>query len=162
MRTPIVFAVDPGTAKSGVVIYDSITETVRNSFVDDNLAVLGWVKRLATSPNVDLFAAETFQFYGPQNPIGKSTIESVFWLGRFYEAWADRAQEASMRLLKRPSIKAHLCGTAKANDAAVRAALIQRLGKDATKDVKSHEWSALAVAVVAADIERVFGGLKSA
>jgi len=56
----------------------------------------------------------------------------------------------------RKEVKIYLCGSMKAKDPNIRQALIDRLGDPGTKKnpgptygVKSHAWSALAVAVTA-------------
>ena len=92
-------------------------------------------------------------------PVGKEVFQTVRWIGRFQQAFRD--PEAA-RLVYRKEVKLHLCGTARAKDPNVRAAIIDRFGpgKDIAIGRKSspgplygvsgHAWSALAVAMTAA------------
>lgn len=87
--------------------------------------------------------------------VGRDVFETVFWSGRF-------AQHAgSFDRVFRKQVKLHLCGQARAKDGNIRQALIDRFGGVGGKEVaigrkaspgplhgvKSHIWSALAVAV---------------
>jgi len=70
-------------------------------------------------------------------------------IGRFAEV-----SRGSASLVFRRDVKMHLCGSARAKDANIRQALLDRLGPVGTKKapgplygVKSHIWAALAVAV---------------
>lgn len=102
--------------------------------------------------NLPLVAIEMISCYGM--PVGAEVFETCLWIGEFRAIM--RPQPVT--LCYRRDIKLHLCGTAKAKDSNVRQALIDRLGKPGTKKdpgptygVTSHMWSALAVAVYAAD-----------
>mgnify|MGYP003337027969 CR=1 FL=1 len=110
--------------------------------------------------------------------VGAETFETVYWSGKFSEAFFAVSGREADRIPRVP-IKVHLCGTAKAKDANVRQALIDRFGGSsalqkakAAKGKKgvivepareagplagifSHCWSALAVAVVYIDRLRV-------
>ena len=105
----------------------------------------------------DVFAIEMIASYGMA--VGREVFETCLWIGRFQEAWEARGGEA--RLVYRRDVKLFLCESNRANDANIRAALIDRFGPG--KDLaigKKHrpgplygitgdEWSALAVAVTA-------------
>jgi len=106
----------------------------------------------ALSPG-PILAIEMIACYGM--PVGNETFETCLWIGRFEEAF--NPSRDSLRCYRK-DIKLHLCGTTRAKDPNVRQALIDRLGKPGTKKnpgptygVRSHVWSALAVAVYAAD-----------
>ena len=164
--SPSILAIDPGTEKSGVVLY-SQTEArpVVLAEVMDNWHLLTRLRDGAFG--FSSFAIEQICSYGMA--VGKSTFTTVEWSGRFIEAWVSTClarrglgpkTPAEDRVLRLPrlDIKVHLCGTAKAKDANIRQALIDRLGEPGTKKnpgptfgISSHMWSALAVAVVAAD-----------
>jgi hypothetical protein len=104
-------------------------------------------------------AIEGIACYGM--PVGKETFDTCIWIGRFIEAHGGRHT-----LVYRPEVKQHLCRSARAKDANVRQALIDRFGPGKDKaigkkaapgplyGIKSHCWSALAVAVTWWDTKR--------
>jgi hypothetical protein len=103
-------------------------------------------------------AIEQIRSYGMA--IGATTLDTVEWSGRLIEAFLHR-EDTDDRVLRIPriEIKSRLCHSGKAKDANVRQALIDRLGPQGTKanpgptyGIKSHLWSALAVAIVAMDM----------
>lgn len=141
-----ILAIDPGTEQSGWCLFDG--ERVANSGVDENKSLLALI---ACKPAAAL-AIEMVASYGM--PVGRETFETVRWIGRFQQAWHSPEE---VRLVYRRDVKLYLCGSMKAKDANVRQALIDKLGPVGTKanpgplyGVKSHAWSALAVAVTAA------------
>lgn len=147
-----VLALDPGTTQTGWVFYSG--GKVVWSGIDDNPKVLDMVAR---SP-ADSLAIEMIASYGM--PVGREVFETCVWIGRFQQAW--RVPGAG-RLVYRKDVKIELCGTSKAKDANIRAALIDRVGPQGTKadpgptyGVKSHVWAALGVAVTA-DAQRMAG-----
>ena len=105
----------------------------------------------------DIMAIEMIASYGM--PVGKEVFETCLWIGRFKEAWVHRG--GRVRLIYRRDVKLFHCETSRANDANIRAALIDRYGpgKDLAVGVKAKqgplygikadEWSALAVALTA-------------
>lgn len=104
------------------------------------------------------FAIEVVESFGM--PVGREVFQTCEWIGRFREALG---REFDLRL-GRKDVKRHLCGSLRAKDSNVRAALLDRYGGSrrvacGTKKqpgplygVKSHCWSALAVAVTARDM----------
>lgn len=151
-----ILAIDPGTEKSGVVEYLPGERKIR-ACVLDNRELLARI-RCSELP-LDVMAIEQIRSYGMA--IGATTLDTVEWSGRFIEAFLHRDpvdDESRVLRLPRLEIKVHLCGTAKAKDANIRQALIDRLGPPGTKTspgatygIKTHMWSALAVAVTAYD-----------
>ena len=90
--------------------------------------------------------------------LGDESIQTILWTGRFVEA----AKPLPVYLLRRRMVKIHLCGSSRATDANVRAALVDRFGgKDAAigrkatpgplYGITSHLWAALAAAVTLYD-----------
>jgi hypothetical protein len=147
-----IFAIDPGTIQSALVILDHYPGRliVRHSETSLNGAIL---ERLRKEPTVasDVLVIEQIESMGMA--VGQETFTTVWWAGRFYEAW----RHAHRYQLPRRPIKLHLCGTMQAKDANVRAALLDKfgganaIGKKAAPGplygVKGHEFAALAVAV---------------
>lgn len=142
----IVFAIDPGTTQSGWALLEGAK--VIDSGVSDNHDVLRWVR---AGQDADVLALEMVASYGMA--VGREVFDTVRWIGRFQQAWHD---PEAVRLVFRKDVKLHLCGNLRAKDANIRQALLDQLGPAGTKKapgntygVKSHAWSALAVAVTA-------------
>lgn len=145
----IVLAVDPGYRESAFVLYDG--QRVLSHGIEKNEQLLS---DLRGSVHQAVLVIEEMQLFASSYGVGKEVFDSVFWSGRFAEAWSPQPFD---RLL-RSKVRAHL-GAMKGGDAAVRLALIDRFGpykEDAIGKAKSpgplygirsHEWSALAIAV---------------
>lgn len=148
----LLYAVDPGTVQSALVIVDTCDGDirVREACTIVNAALLA---RLETAPLGSTLVLEQIEAMGMA--VGHDVFETVFWTGRMFEAWPNSQR---YRLPRRP-IKLHLCGSMQAKDANIRAALLDRFGGSretaigTTKHrgplygLKGHEFSALAVAV---------------
>jgi hypothetical protein len=145
----MLWAVDPGTLQSALVILDG--SRVREVCTLLNAALL---PRLAAAPPGSTFVCEQIAAMGM--PVGNETLTTCWWTGRFYEAWPN----LDRYMLTRGAIKHHLCGTMQAKDANVRMALLDRYGpgkdraigtikaKGPLHGLKGHEFSALAVGIV--------------
>ena len=118
----MIFAIDPGTTKSGWVLYEP--HRVIDSGVADNHDMLEWVK---AGQGASILALEMVASYGMA--VGKEVFETVRWVGRFQQAWH---QPERVKLVYRAQVKLHLCKSAKANDANIRQALIDRIGPPCT------------------------------
>ena len=129
-----IFAIDPGSEKSAFVLYDSHDKVILEKGIEENEDIM----ELVVSYDYNILAIEMIASYGM--PVGKEVFQTCVWIGRF-----DPNQQA--QLVYRKDVKMHLCGSMRAKDANIRQALIDKLGKEATKGVKRDEWSALAVAV---------------
>jgi hypothetical protein len=158
----IVLAIDPGSSESGVVLWDG--HAVRWAKVESNEEVLIDIANEAAL-KTDLLAIEMIGHYGSGLAVGKTVFDTCVWLGRFLQCWIERREESTTRLVLRPTIKTHLCGTPRAKDGNVRTAVIDRVGPKGTKKspgptfgVVSHSVSALALAVCVWDTERIKDG----
>lgn len=149
-----IYAIDPGTAKSGWVLFDGIK--VEDAGVSDNHDLLRWVQ---ADQSCDVLAIEMVASYGMA--VGREVFETVRWIGRFMQAWRD---PEAVQMVYRKDVKILLCGTTKAKDANIRQALIDlfpakgggkcpQIGTKAQPGplygVSSHAWPALAVAITA-------------
>ena len=146
----IVIAVDPGPVSSGAVFYDIWSESVISGGIYRNEELL----RLLLCSDADVLCLEMFEARGM--PLGNPSIETIFWSGRFRQAWTN-----DTHLIKRRDVKLHLCGTTRAKDSNVNAVLWDRFsagqGMRAAKGtkkepgplygIKSHALAALAVGV---------------
>lgn len=144
-----ILAIDPGTTQSAWVVYDG--EQVIECGIDDNASVKDRIS-LFRGDNI---AIEMIASYGM--PVGKEVFETCLWVGRFIEA-AQRPHELVYRL----EVKMCLCHSARASDANIRQAIIDRFaptggGKLPQVGVKSKPgplfgvsndiWAALGVAI---------------
>ena len=155
MKHNFIAAIDPGPTKSSMVCYDPVTGRVITKNIADNTCLLSLIKCADTSIPL---AIEMIASYGM--PVGAETFETCVWIGRFIQAW-----QGPHTLVYRKDVKLHLCGSLRAKDANVRQALIDLYGgKTAvgTKKkpgplygIKSHSWSALAVAVTWAQSQKL-------
>jgi len=148
-----IFAIDPGTEQSGLVIM--VDGRVTSAGIHANAEVLDELRIHASTP----VAIEMIASYGMA--VGKEVFETCLWIGRFLQvAGADR-----VRLVYRKDVKLHLCGTPRAKDANIRQALIDKWGGKAAAvgtskkpgplyGVKSHAWAALGVAVTALETKQ--------
>ena len=146
-----ILAIDPGSEQSAYVLWDG------QHVLDKGLRTNGELA-FELGENVCFYGArlciEMIGHYGTGMPASKSVFETCIWIGRFIECWPGQKHE----LILRPTIKTHLCGSARAKDHNVRHALIDRFGAPGTKKapgvlygVSSHMWAALALAVCAHD-----------
>ncbi len=149
---PIV-AIDPGTTESAFVVW--VNGKVDCAEIIPNETMAGRVRELHIGC---LLAIEQVESYGMA--VGREVFETVWWAGRFAEAFAYRGGE--FRMVPRRTVKLHLCNSARAKDANIRQALIDRFGPVGTKKapgvlygIASHKWAALALAVTVADEVRV-------
>lgn len=153
MSEQLIQAIDPGPTQSALVTFRGWE--IVNKEILENLQLRDYLAAL-NHPGV-LLAIEMVQSFGM--PVGASVFETVFWIGRFVEAWSGKH-----RLIYRKDIKLHLCGSSRAKDGNVRQALLDlykpagggktpQIGTKAKPGplygMKSHLWSALAVAVTA-------------
>jgi hypothetical protein len=155
----VILAIDPGPTESAFVFFDRTPNPFGSAWKEERFGkhpngyVLDMLKTKGKyGQHDDRLAIEMIASYGM--PVGREVFETCVWIGRFVEAW-DRPYE----FVYRKDVKLHLCGQARAKDANIRQALIDRFGPIGTKKqpgvlygVKSDIWSALAVAVTYADM----------
>lgn len=144
-----ILAVDPGTEKSAFVGWNGLGITVHATL--PNATVLTNIREDAFGDDMVL-VLERIESFGM--PVGREVLRTVFWCGRFAEAWEQAG--GTFAELSRKDVKLHLCGSSRATDANVRAAILDRfggkekaIGKKAAPGplygLKGHEFSALAV-----------------
>ena len=148
----ILLALDPGNTESAWLLYDTATGRPTSWAKEPNPFVL---TRLDTI-TADELVIEMVASYGMA--VGAEIFDTCVWIGRFIERW-----HGPYRLIYRPDVKLHLTQTRRAKDANIRQALIDRYGpgKAVAIGLKATPgplygltgdcWSALAVAVTAAD-----------
>jgi hypothetical protein len=144
----MLYAIDPGTEQSAIVLIED--GRIEGRF-GPNTKMLEWMRGFGGQGHLVI---EQIASYGM--PVGREVFETCVWTGRFLEAWETGA--GTTTLLPRKDVKLTLCGSARAKDANVRRALLDRFGGKqkavGTKKapgplygIKSHCWAALALAV---------------
>lgn len=151
----IILAIDPGPAQSAYVLYDGSGSgaiefgKVPNGDLMAGFALVGLQHRCYT------MVIEQVASMGMA--VGEDVFETVFWTGRFCEAWMWLG--CKWHRTKRHEVKSHLCGNQRAKDANIRQALIDKFGPGKEKAIGTKKqpgplygisgdcWQALALAV---------------
>lgn len=153
-------SIDPGNTQSAVVVMDGDRIELKGIFPNHQ------VRQMLISRNLqsELLLIEKVASYGM--PVGEEVFETVYWSGRFAEAWGDEPVER----LTRNQIKMALCHrTQGVNDSVIRQRLIDLYGgKEAAigrkkapgplYGVKADEWAALALATAYREVSKLKGG----
>jgi hypothetical protein len=156
-----LLAIDPGPERSAAVLYDTETRQPQIWSHAPNRDVLADLDDTDASE----LAVEMVASYGMA--VGAEVFETVYWIGRFCERWEMWDGHPDARRIFRREVKTHLCADSRAKDANIRQALIDRYGPGKEKAIglkaspgplyglHKHCWSALAVAVTAAETRLV-------
>lgn len=154
-----ILAIDPGPANSAYVLWNGET------WIDAQIVSNEALRAIVIVSEYDSAAIEMVACYGM--PVGREVFETCVWIGRFMECWMDRnppvgGTEQTWTPVYRRDIKHHFCNSAKAKDSNIRQVILDRfggklvaIGKKATPGplygIKSHLWSALAIALYIQD-----------
>jgi len=137
-----IFAIDPGPEKSAFVQWNG--KVIDHGHIDNFE-----MRQLLIGREYDVVACEMVASYGMA--VGASVFDTCVWVGRFTEV-----ARTETILCYRKDIKMFLCKTMRSKDKDIRQSLLNLVGQQGTKDnqgptygLKSHTWSALAVAVYA-------------
>lgn len=156
-----LLAIDPGNRESGWVVIDVATRRPVEFGKTDNTMLL---ERIEEGLVEDCAAVvEMVASYGMA--VGADVFETCVWIGRFTEALRQhRIDRKEPTLIKRQPVKVHHCHSAKAKDANLRQALVDRFtpgqpnhGKGTRAapgwfhGFRADIWQAYALAVYAAD-----------
>lgn len=150
----VILAIDPGSEESAYIYLNPVSMEIEafGKTKNENL-----VKEIYVA-QADQLVIEQIKSYGM--PVGDTVFETVFWSGRFAEAWG---LKGPLFMIPRATVKSHICGSAKATDSNVRKSVIDIFGgqdiAQGTKKrpgrlygVKSDVWQALALALCHANI----------
>lgn len=118
-----ILGLDPGTEKTGYVIYDTDTHSITDKGIDNNDMVLDGIMHVC---EYDEVAIEMVASYGM--PVGKEVFETVFWIGRFFEM-AERLGKTAYRYYKKTDVNPSICFTSNVKDANIRRALLDMFPK---------------------------------
>ena len=140
-----ILGIDPGPEECGVcALLDGKPYSASVLTTEQCLALL-----LFQTPAV-LVVIEKLECYGM--PVGESIFETAYVIGRMLQVLDEHG--VPWVLMPRRAVKLHLCNSVRAKDANIKEALHDRFGRKGTKKnpgvlygVKSHAWSALALAV---------------
>lgn len=147
-----LLAIDPGTTESGFVELSDWKILSADVWPNELL-----IERLSDSNPAggERLCIEMIASYGM--PVGAEVFQTCIWIGEFKRQWKITTGQEVILAFRR-DIKLHFCGSAKAKDANIRQALIDRFGKPGTKKnpgktygLKSHLWAAFALAVYVDD-----------
>lgn len=157
-----LLAIDPGNTESGWVLIDATTCRPLEFGKTPNAELLDLIEwRLGEAGTVVI---EMVASYGMA--VGADVFETCVWIGRYVEAVRRyRFDRAEPRLVKRLPVKVHHCHSAKANDANIRQALVDRFAPGVSNHGKGTKakrgwfygfsadvWQAYALAVYAVDV----------
>jgi len=153
MKT-VTIGVDPGNIHSAISIYDGtrivFCDKLSNKVDgEDHFFKIIRERYDAMNQPVKVFI-ETIQSYGM--PVGQEVFETCFYIGRLQLLLEQN--NIPYEMVKRSDIKLHHCGTTRAKDTNIKAALIERFGDKGTKSapgfffgVTGDGWSACAIAI---------------
>lgn len=143
-----IVGIDPGPVKSAYVVWTG-QERLSYGIVDNEQLLLDILPKIAQDGCCFEMAIEKIASYGMT--VGESTFETVFWIGRFYQAWKGECHR-----IPRIDVKMHFCHNSRAKDSNIRQALIDRFEPDlqprcrprgVLKGISKDCWQALAIAV---------------
>lgn len=143
-----VLGIDPGTHESAFIAWDGnkvhACDILLNDDFLDKARNAAWPHYYASPVAIEMIAC-----YGMA--VGKEVFETVRFIGRLQEAFEQRGRKVT--LIYRQDVKLHHCKSARSKDGNVTQAIKDKYGGKGTKkapgvfyNVKSHIWSALAVA----------------
>ena len=153
MKDQVILAIDPGPDESA---YCYVADSKPLEFAKvQNLELRHLLsgEQYSSKYPTTVLIIEKVESFGM--PVGESVFETVFWSGRFAEAWGGEVHRVG-----RKDVKLHLCGNVRAKDSNIRQALLDRYprtggGKTPQIGTKSQPgplygmagdcWSALAV-----------------
>lgn len=153
-----VLAIDPGNVESAYALIDAETrQPVDVNKIDNHLMRQALVDGTLTQVDVGAGAVEMVASYGMA--VGRDVFETCVWIGRFIEA-----SGCGLLPVVRRDVKLHHCGSAKAKDANITQALIDRFAHNVPNRGKGTKaepgwfygfradiWQAYALAVLVAD-----------
>lgn len=163
MKHPIICAIDPGTTESALIWYDrELKSPIMNySGIMPNAVLLDILRHGRDHEVCPATAIEWIESFGMA--VGKEVFETCALVGRIQEA-LDHNNIVNVRITRK-QVKLHLCQSARATDSNIRQALLDIYGEGmkelavGTKKapgplfgIKSHLWSALAIAVTYSDM----------
>ena len=114
-----IIAIDPGTTQSAYVVWDGVCIIAKG--IEENEILIPRLKGVYSDLVVKgmIMIIEQIRCYGM--PIGQTTLDTVFWSGRFWEVW-----KGEKYLMPRLEVKKHICHNGAAKDSNILQALVDR------------------------------------
>lgn len=154
-----IFAIDPGNVYSAYCVMDS--EYHFYEFAkEENQTVMK--RMLELLPEVDGVVIEKISNMGM--PAGETLFVTAEWIGRYSQ---EAEKKVPVSYIYRRDEKLYICGSPRAKDANIRAALIERFavkdkanGRGTKKDpdvfygVKADMWSAICIGTTFFDMQK--------
>lgn len=155
-----VLGIDPGPERTAFVLWVSDTAEILTMGIIPSADVSVLIPQVSA----ELTAIEFMECHGM--PVGKETFDTTYWIGEY--RYICRVAGLPLLPVFRSKVKLHHCHSARASDANVHQALLDRFGimrngkmsKGTKKNpgglfgVKKDIWSALAIAVYAAEKDK--------
>jgi hypothetical protein len=155
----MILAIDPGNTESGFALISSASRRPVVIGKVGNEEILDVIDRNSGCQHI---AIEMIQSFGMA--VGADVFETCVWVGRFYQQSQHVRPGAPVELIYRRAVKIHHCGSAKATDANIAQALIDRFAHGVPNRGKGSKaqpgwfygfakdiWQAYALAVLVAD-----------
>lgn len=127
-----IIAIDPGNVQSGYCVIDQKTLRPLEFGKIDNEELL---KKLESAAKQGWRWAviEMVASYGMS--VGRDVFDTTFWIGRFYQVLSSWCP---VRMMCRIEEKKHICHDSRANDTAIRRALIDRFAAHDLKTARAQ------------------------
>lgn len=143
-----IFAIDPGTNRSAFVIWDTEQQKILkmskiklektyNNYKNEVLF------KYLIEEKFDICAIEDISYQG--NKIGKTTINTIKWIGRYQQFCIDN--DIDVELLERKFVKYQILGKCVGSDENIRNVLKKIYSNAIIKGLADHTWQAFALAV---------------
>ena len=150
-----IFGIDPGPEISAGVLWDTELNRVMGATQTENDLFRMAAKIEWKEGNFNVAVIEDVAFYG--KVLNRSTFETLKFIGRLQEIFAPYCQFVYF-----PDYALHFCNSRRGvKTSQINAVLTDRFGGKGTQKnpgplygIKEHMWSALAVAVYWADLNR--------
>ncbi len=147
----LIIGLDPGPYRSAFVVYDG--QAISEHLYAPNLDIVHWLIVHGADLVYHPATLVIEQIAAMGMAVGAEVFSTAHWDGRFTQAWLQPVEH-----LKRHEVKMHLCGSMRAKDPNIRAALIDKFGGPewaiGTKKapgplygLHGDEWSSLAICV---------------
>ena len=151
-----VLTIDPGSEQSAWVLWDGAR--VLSHGKQPNAWLLAKLTDIAF--HADVLVLEQIASYGM--PVGAEVFSTVRWAGRFEQRALEHGW-TRVEYVPRAIVKLHLCHSARANDATIRCAIVDRfggkeraIGRKANQGplfgLKADTWSAMGLALTFHDL----------
>jgi len=142
-----ILGIDPGSENSAYMLCLG-NEPLSLEITTNTELLKKLIHREQFFSDTEILLIEKVEGYGM--PVGKTVFETVFWSGRFVQAW-----NGGFKQIPRRDIKLHFCGSPRGKDSNIRQCLIDRFGSPGTKKnpnpityhIKKDLWQAFALII---------------